>query len=217
MIALDHVVIAARTLAEGCDFLEAQFNTNLAPGGQHLGFGTHNRLLKLGPSCYLELIALDPEQPNPAKKPLFGLGTVEMASTLAQGPKLIAWAASTTGLNSTLDSNEINLFGEPISMQRGSLRWLITHRADGAALPDYLPTLIDWQDAAHPCTRLPDSPIELTRLTVKTRGAALQWFEGKLNDNTVKIEPCNNQEPMLTLEFNAGSQTGVITSRSLTS
>ncbi len=37
------------------------------PGGVHPFMGTHNRLLRLGPRLYLELIAIDPDAPAPAQ------------------------------------------------------------------------------------------------------------------------------------------------------
>ncbi len=182
MIQLDHLVIGARTLKEGRDFLETLFNTELAPGGQHLGFGTHNQLLKLGPSCYLELIALDPAQPNPEKKPLFGLSSPNVKQKLEQGPQLIAWVARTdnmTHLPATI--------GTATLLKRDQLQWQITHRADGQANPNFAPTVINWGNAAHPCTRLPDSPVNLENLCVTTNVATQAWLAQHLQETVVKV------------------------------
>jgi hypothetical protein len=37
--------------------VERRFGVRAAGGGQHVGQGTHNRLLALGPATYLEIVA----------------------------------------------------------------------------------------------------------------------------------------------------------------
>lgn len=81
-IALDHLVVAARTLDEGEAWLTERLGRPLCGGGTHRGFGTHNRLLSLGPDCYLELIARDPLQPG-ASRVLFGLDQPAVAASIA--------------------------------------------------------------------------------------------------------------------------------------
>lgn len=67
MLRPDHLVISAETLAGAAEPLAKLFGAEFAPGGQHPLMGTHNRLLSLGPGEYLELIAIDPEAPQPAQ------------------------------------------------------------------------------------------------------------------------------------------------------
>jgi hypothetical protein len=203
MLQLDHVVFAARSLQEGRDFLEAAFETALAPGGQHRGFGTHNQLLKLGETCYLELIALDPAQPHPEKQPLFGLASEAVQSALARGPQLLAWVARTiepTHLAPLLQQNAKLGFGQATLMQREQLQWQITHRADGNAIADLLPTLIDWGTTPHPCTRLPASPVTLDWLQVNTTAEASQWITTHCRDALVQTQ-ANSGTPQLIARF----------------
>ena len=47
-----------------------------AVGGAHIGMGTHNALVSFG-SGYVELIAADPEQPDPAQPRPFGLDDLD--------------------------------------------------------------------------------------------------------------------------------------------
>ena len=70
---VDHLVVAAPDLDSGSAWLEAKFGARLAPGGCHAAMGTHNRLLRLGPTLYLELIAIDPAAPKPGRSRWFGL------------------------------------------------------------------------------------------------------------------------------------------------
>ena len=67
LAALDHLVVAARDLETGAAWLEERLGARLSAGGRHADMGTHNRLLRLGERRYLELIAIDPAGPPPAR------------------------------------------------------------------------------------------------------------------------------------------------------
>ena len=45
--AVDHLVVAAATLADGVAWCERTLGVTPGPGGRHPLFGTHNRLLKI--------------------------------------------------------------------------------------------------------------------------------------------------------------------------
>ena len=91
-IELDHLVIAARDLAEGAAWLESRLGVPMSGGGKHAAMGTHNRLLSLGPRCYIEVIAIDPEAPAPGRARWFDLDSPAMRERLAAGPALVTWA-----------------------------------------------------------------------------------------------------------------------------
>ena len=92
-LQLDHLVIAARTLEEGADFIAAKLGIEMTGGGAHPLMRTHNRLLNLWGGAYLEVIAVDPdaaaiETPRPR---LFALDNLAQRERLEAGPQLVHW------------------------------------------------------------------------------------------------------------------------------
>jgi hypothetical protein len=167
-LALDHLVVAARTLEEGARWLEARMGVPTVAGGRHAAMGTHNRLLALGEGAYLEIIAIDPEAPAPGRPRWFGLDSPAMARRLAAGPALVHWVARTDDLDGARAAEPV-LVGEILALSRGDYRWRIGVPADGA-LPaaGAFPTLIQWEGDRHPAAALPASGCRLERLTVRT-------------------------------------------------
>jgi hypothetical protein len=170
-LALDHLVVAARTLEEGAAWLEARTGVATVPGGRHALMGTHNRLMALGPGAYLEIIAIDPGAPAPGRPRWFALDSAAMRERLATGPALVHWVARTDGIDAARAAHP-DLVGEVLSLSRGDYRWRIGVAADGS-LPagGAFPTLIQWDGERHPATGLPESGCRLERLTARAPGA----------------------------------------------
>jgi hypothetical protein len=174
-VRLDHLVLAAPTLEEGVQWAERTLGVTPAPGGRHALMSTHNRLLKLDGSddAYLELIAVDPEAPDPGRARWFGLDDPALQASLrAGGPRLVHWVARTTNL----DMHRFGLLaagldpGTTLAAERatpaGLLRWRVTVPDDGRPRAGgALPTLIEWQ-GPHPAPALPASGIALQELEV---------------------------------------------------
>lgn len=172
-VAVDHLVIAAATLNEGVAWCEATLGVTPGPGGKHPQFGTHNRLLRIAndayPQAYLEIIAIDPAVPPPARPRWYGLDEVDLST----GPRLIHWVGRTP----MLDMHRWGLItvgeppGDPVAASRetpqGLLQWQITVSADGRLrCAGALPTLIQWQ-GVHPTDTMPDSGVTLKALTIR--------------------------------------------------
>nr|WP_111297963.1 VOC family protein [Paracoccus saliphilus] len=153
-LTFDHVAIAARTLAEGAEWLHDRLGIAPDPGGKHPALGTHNMLLSLGPGEYLELIAVDPEAPPPGRPRWFGLDGFDGP------PRIAGWVARTTCM--------IAPAGTAIAeASRGDLRWRITLPQKGQMPRDGAePMLIDWGTGAHPSDMLPDRGLRLKRLSL---------------------------------------------------
>src|SRR5260370_39961673 len=73
-LRLDHLVISARTLDEGTQYVADTLGVAPAGGGAHPQMRTHNRLLNLWGGAYLEVIAIDQQAASPAD----GAGTPAM-------------------------------------------------------------------------------------------------------------------------------------------
>jgi len=142
---LDHVVVTAGSLSVGVTWAEGALVVPLQAGGEHPRMGTHNALLRLGASIYLEVIAVNPAASAPRRPRWFGLD--RLASDAS--PRLASWVARTDDIEAAT-SREQSL-GQIEAMSRNDLRWLITIPADGS-LPGegVAPTLIEWQTAQHP-------------------------------------------------------------------
>jgi hypothetical protein len=195
VIALDHLVVMARSLDEGARWLEQELGVPPDPGGAHAGFGTHNALLRLGADVYLELLAPDPAQPTPPRPRLFGLDEPETRRLLEGGPRLLHWVARTDDLPGALAHLAADAgvaapdLGLPTPMRRGDLAWSLAIRADGARPSGGLPSLIDWGGAPHPCSRLPDRGLSLGALEAALSPAAAAALAGLLSDARVRIAP----------------------------
>jgi Glyoxalase-like domain len=171
MLAFDHLVIAAASLSQGVFYVEQQLGVSLSPGGQHLFMGTHNALLRLGDNCYLEVIAIDPGLPAPARPRWFGLDDVALQGELTKSPRLIHWVARTTDIEAARAAAGEHV-GPTVAASRGALSWKITIPDDGA-LPQggAFPTLIEWPAGDHVARGMVDRGCSLVELVVQHREA----------------------------------------------
>ncbi|GAB5521776.1 MAG: hypothetical protein RhofKO_40270 [Rhodothermales bacterium] len=153
-LELDHLIYAAPTLEAGMDAIEQHLGMRPLYGGQHHGRGTHNALLGLGETCYLEVIAPDPAQPG-VPRPLW------MGVDQVTAPGLIGWAVRTSDLEAFRMAADAASWpigviaeGQRRTAEGHLLRWRLTepstHLADGA-----FPFAIDWAKTPHPAGRLP--------------------------------------------------------------
>jgi hypothetical protein len=146
---VDHLVYATSDLNRGVEEIEKLLGVRATPGGQHPGRGTRNALIALGPASYLEIIAPDPEQPNPKTPRPFGIDGLK-------GSRLVAWAANGVDLERLRDeaARKGTALGEVMSGSRRRpdgvlLSWRYTDPqtvlADGL-----IPFFIDWGQSPHP-------------------------------------------------------------------
>ena len=167
-IRLDHLVIAAASLAGGRDWAEARLGIPATGGGRHAAMGTHNALWRLG-ACYLEVIAVDPRGARPERARWFGFDDPAVQARLAQGPCLLTWAVSTGDIGAIRAPVPCH---PPEGFARDDLRWQVV-LPEGAALPlgGAWPLTIQWTHGLHPAQRLPDQGLRLERLEIAGAGA----------------------------------------------
>lgn len=159
----DHLIVAAAGLRQGCDWVEEKLGVRPAIGGQHVAMGTHNAVLSLGHRLYLEVIAIDPSLPAPSRPRWFDLDEPRLAAALAEGPQLIGWGARTGEIERAVQ--RLPDLGNVMLMTRGEWSWRITVPDDGHRPGRGLvPTLLQWDGAAHPADRMPDHGCRLVLL-----------------------------------------------------
>lgn len=149
---LDHLVYATPDLATTVARFEQETGVLPAPGGRHLGRGTRNHLVGLGPRCYLEIIGPDLENPVAAGVGLpFGLDALTAAS-------LLTWAVRSHDIDAAAGvSAEAGAdLGPALPMSRRTpagheLHWRL---ASTVPLPfdGITPFLIDWGSTRHPAS-----------------------------------------------------------------
>jgi hypothetical protein len=160
---VDHIVVAAPTLESGVAFVREALGVAPEAGGEHARMGTHNLLLRLASDRYLEVIAIDPAAPAPARPRWFALDALGAWSA----PALSAWVARTSDIEGTVAAASEAL-GMIEPMSRGALQWLITIPADGSLpLGGAAPCLIEWRSEGHPAARLRDQGLSLAGLEVR--------------------------------------------------
>jgi hypothetical protein len=153
-VELDHLVYGVPDLQAGVDALAERLGVRAAAGGRHAGRGTHNALLGLGPRSYLELIAVDPDQPAPTARPLFPLDRLRL-------PRLVGWAVSAPDVDARVraargagvDLGPVEAMGR-VRPDGTALAWRLTLPSlDPGRLA--IPFLIDWGTTPHPAAGAP--------------------------------------------------------------
>jgi Glyoxalase-like domain len=149
---IDHLVYAVPDLAAAVTEIEKRSGVRAQAGGQHMGLGTHNALLALGTQTYLEIIAPDPGQPEPATPRPFGVDGARRSG-------LAGWALACDDIDAAVARARGHGYdpGEAAAMQRTAptgavLRWRLTLNAMAGGP---IPFLISWGDTEHPARSPP--------------------------------------------------------------
>jgi hypothetical protein len=157
MASFDHLAVSAATLGEGVSHVEAVLGHPLGPGGKHAAMSTHNRLLGLAGGAYLEVIATDPDAPDPGRPRWFGL------DRRAGPPRIATWVARVDDLDAAVA--RMPFAGTPLTLERGPYRWRMAVPDDGQ--PPFggcFPALIAWETDP---PAFPETGLSLTRLTLR--------------------------------------------------
>jgi len=157
---LDHITVVASSLETGSAYVEAALGVPPGAGRAHPGMATHNLLLALGPTVYLEVISQDPRAAAVARPRWFGLDQALPGSSA----RLAAWVASTDDIVGTV----VPELGDVETMRRETHTWKMTVRADGSVpLDGAAPLLIQRSSIGHPAAALPQRGLVLQRLRIR--------------------------------------------------
>lgn len=161
----DHIVISAATLEEGVAMVENALGVTMAGGGQHIRTGTHNRLLSLGPECYLEVIAVDPRAEGADLPRMFDL------DYFRGDARLTNWVMRVKNLTDALHRAPVGA-GVEQALSRGEMRWQMAIPETGNyPFGGAFPGLIEWR-GKRACDVLPDSGCRFAGLTITHPEAA---------------------------------------------
>jgi len=208
---LDHLVVVAKTLELGVSWCEATLGITPGAGGEHVLYGTHNRLFKIAtpanPLAYLEIIAVNPAAkrgPNAPGRRWFDMDDAALQAAVTAEPRLVHFVVSTSDIQAgraalrSLDIDRGPAVQASRHSRRGLLQWQITVREDGQRLFNgALPSLIQWGklDAPdplrlHPRNSLPRSGVSLHSVAVTHPSAAkLQSAYDALGLTGITVEP----------------------------
>ena len=186
----DHLVIGAASLSEGVAYVKKTLGVDIPAGGEHPLMGTHNHLMKLSDSSFLEVIAINPTAPPPERPRWFGLDDASVRSQLAQ-PRLLTWVVNTPDL-ARLQTQTSFEFGQPTKVSRGDLSWQFAIPDDGRLLAGgILPYLIQWEVDGHPARGMVDLDCSLEGLEL--HHPYPEWLGGILKaidaDTFVIVQP----------------------------
>src|SRR5262249_42011910 len=144
--AIDHLVVTAGSRSAGASYLAAILDVEPLLGGEHPRMGTHNALVRIGESAYVEAIAVNPAAPMPSRPRWFGLDKQGEGAA----PRLTTWVVRTTDIERALAISRLPL-GSIERMRRDSFAWRITVPSDGdLPLGGAAPSLIEWDGSSHP-------------------------------------------------------------------
>ena len=180
---LDHLVVAGETLEDAVRFSEGALGLPLVAGGEHVHFGTHNRVLGLEGREYFEAISVNPEAGVLGRPRWFGLDHFS-------GPaRLITWVCRVESLERALEIWPEA--GEVVALSRGELRWRMAVPEGGRlSYGGVMPLLIEWDGDVHPCDGLGSCGLGIGRLTLAhpDAGRAGELLERLgLKDNRIEV------------------------------
>lgn len=161
---IDHLVYGVLDLEAAVDRIANATGARPVEGGRHIGRGTRNYLLGLSPTSYLEVIALDRENPvAEGKRVSFGLDALEQ-------DRLITWAIHPTDAGAALkasrrygaDHGDLSAMSR-VDANGNELSWRLAS-ADLAPYDGLAPFIIDWGTSPHPADGIPAASLETLTL-----------------------------------------------------
>jgi hypothetical protein len=167
---IDHIVIGAANLEKATKKVEGLIKTKLSTSGKHSLMATHNRLVRLQNSAYMEIIAIDPSASFPKsctrEKRWFSLDSNKTKRRLSLAPQPLCWVVAVNNIEKAA-SNCGYEPGRITEMSRGDFRWKLTVPDSGELSEGgVLPVLIEWPKGKNPANVMPESNLVLKQITL---------------------------------------------------
>jgi len=138
-LKLDHVIYGTADLDVASARIEAELGLTVLPGGRHVGQGSHNRIVPLGPG-YLELLAIA-DRAEAEASPIGRL----LLDRLSDDDGLIAWAVSGVDVPAVAER-----LGTPLhSVNRDGMTAHVTG-VEAALTESFLPFFVGSDSPRHP-------------------------------------------------------------------
>ena len=166
MHKLDHIVLASNTLEEGTSYIENKLCIKLSNIGYHKDMGTHNRVVKISKSVYLEVISIDPNCEQIKSKRWFNLDSSKLQSQLRKSPRVIGYVIENT-------TKKILKYYEPFfRASRGEYKWQFSmpstktnNLVDQFYRNGIMPSLIKWENQK-PINKMKNNHLDLEKLEI---------------------------------------------------
>lgn len=168
MLYLDHLTVIAPDLAEGVAHVRACLDLDVPFGQRHGYMGTHNHLLQLGGSVYLEIVALDPAALSPGRPRWFDLDDAKnIRAAWDEGRRLRSWVARCDGIDAVLMGRQA-IFGRKVALPFVDPVFDFAIPEDGALpLDGAAPSLIDRRGKPRAMDQMPDLGARLRGFTLE--------------------------------------------------
>ncbi|MEM9636024.1 MAG: VOC family protein [Pseudomonadota bacterium] len=164
---IDHFAIGADTLEQGVVAMSEALGVEVPRGSKHGAMSTHNCVMQAGNESFFELIAIDPDAPDPVRTRWFTLDDPATQARLAERPRALCWVVNTNDLDGILAASPIDL-GEVVDFARGERTWRLTVPADGSLpMGGLIPAFIEWSPGPHPSTSQTDFGIHLAKIQLR--------------------------------------------------
>ncbi|MEM7194670.1 MAG: VOC family protein [Pseudomonadota bacterium] len=205
---IDHIAIGADSLEQGESFVKSRLGVEIPRGSKHDAMSTHNCVVQAGNESFLEVIAIDPEAPDPGRTRWFTLDDAATRARLSVSPGALCWVVGTDNLDAVLEASPIDL-GPVVTFTRGKRSWRLTVPDDGS-LPEsgLIPAFIEWSPGPHPSSGMQN--LALTLQGVRLLHPEPEYIRAILHqlsiDHLATVETANSSS----LEFQFQSPLGAV-------
>lgn len=161
---IDHFAIATASLEEGAKAMQDALGVEVPRGGKHEAMSTHNCVMQSGNESFFELLAIDPDAPEPGRARWFTMDDEATKTRIAVRPRALCWVVNTDDLDAVVAASPVNL-GEVVTFTRGERSWRLTVPQDGH-LPEggLMPAFIEWSPGPHPSSGQQDLGVRLKQV-----------------------------------------------------